>query len=72
MDRRDFLKASAGSALLTKGSMHSWGASDMEAEILEYRKPVFDLPRLFSAPVKIASMELLQAYEQFFLRHTVC
>jgi len=68
MNRRIFLKASAGSALLTKGAMRSWGASDMGAEILEYRKPVFDLPRFFNAPVKIASIELLQAYGQFFLR----
>ena len=68
MNRRDFLKASAGSALLTKGSMRSWGAPDMEAEIQEYKKPVFNLPRFFSAPVKIASIELLQAYGQFFLR----
>lgn len=60
--------ASAGSALLTGGAMRAWGASDMGAEILEYRKPVFNLHRFFNAPVRIASIELLQAHGQYFLR----
>jgi L-alanine-DL-glutamate epimerase-like enolase superfamily enzyme len=68
MNRRDFLKAGAGSALMTQGAMRAWGASDMTAEILEYKKPVFDLPRFFRSPVKIASIELLQAHGQYFLR----
>ena len=40
----------------------------MGAEILEYKKPVFNLHRFFNAPVRIASIELLQAHGQFFLR----
>ena len=68
MNRRDFLRASAGSALLTNRAMRAWAASDMGAEILEYKKPVFNLHRFFNAPVKIASIELLQAHGQFFLR----
>jgi L-alanine-DL-glutamate epimerase-like enolase superfamily enzyme len=40
----------------------------MEAEILEYKKPVFNLHRFFNAPVRIASIDLLQAHGQFFLR----
>ena len=48
--------------------MRAWGASDMGAEILEYRKPVFNLHRFFNAPVRIASIELLQAHGQYFLR----
>ena len=68
MNRRDFLKASVGSALLTNQALRSWGASDMGAEILEYKKPVFNLHRFFNAPVRIASIELLQAHGQFFLR----
>ena len=65
MNRRDFLKAGAINAFLTTGLMR---ASDIEAEILDYKKPVFDLPRFFKAPVKIASIELLEAYGQYFLR----
>jgi len=68
MNRRDFLKASVGSALLTSQAMRAWCASDMGAEILEYKKPVFNLHRFFNAPVRIASIELLQAHGQFFLR----
>jgi L-alanine-DL-glutamate epimerase-like enolase superfamily enzyme len=68
MNRRDFLKASVGSALLTNQALRLWGASDMGAEILEYKKPVFNLHRFFNAPVRIASIELLQAHGQFFLR----
>ena len=68
MNRRDFFKAAAGSALLANQSIRAWGASDMGAEILEYEKPVFNLYKFFDAPVKIASIELLQAHGQFFLR----
>ena len=65
MNRRDFLKASAGAATLATG--FSLGAADMASEILEYQKPVFNLHKFFSVPVKIASIELLQAHNQFFL-----
>ncbi|MGO9262627.1 MAG: mandelate racemase/muconate lactonizing enzyme family protein [Bryobacteraceae bacterium] len=68
MNRRDFLKVSAGSALLANRAIRAWGASDMAPEILEYQKPVFNLHKFFAAPVKIASIELLQAHNQFFLR----
>jgi len=68
MNRRSFLKAGAGSALMTSQAMRAWGASDMAAEMLEYKKPVFDLHRFFNAPVKIASIELLRAHGEFFLR----
>lgn len=39
-----------------------------EAEIEEYKKPVFDLHPFFSAPVKIETIELLHAYGRYFLR----
>jgi L-alanine-DL-glutamate epimerase-like enolase superfamily enzyme len=68
MKRRDFFKACAGSAFLASPALRAWGASDMEAEILEYKKPVFDLHRFFPAPVRIASIELLRAHGQYFLR----
>jgi L-alanine-DL-glutamate epimerase-like enolase superfamily enzyme len=68
MNRRDFLTASAGSAVLTSQAKGAWGASDMGAEIREYKKPVFNLHGFFNAPVRIASIELLRAHGQFFLR----
>ena len=63
MKRRDFFKLSAGASL-----GFSLNAADMASEILEYQKPVFNLHKFFNAPVKIASIELLQAHNQFFLR----
>jgi len=66
MNRRDFLRVSAGGAALANGL--SLGAVDMASEILEYQKPVFNLHKFFNAPVKIASIELLQSRNQFFLR----
>src|SRR5580658_1261453 len=65
MNRRDFLRASGGAALANGFSLR---AADMASEILEYQKPVFNLHKFFSTPVKIASIELLQAHNQFFLR----
>ena len=66
MNRRDFLRVSAGGAALAR--RFSLRAGDMTSEILEYQKPVFNLHKFFSAPVKIESIELLQAHNQFFLR----
>ncbi len=40
----------------------------MTSQILEYQKPVFNLHSFFKEPVKIASIELLQAHNQYFLR----
>ena len=40
----------------------------MSAEIAEYQKPVFDLHKFFTSQVKIASIELLQSGNQYFLR----
>lgn len=34
----------------------------------EYQKPVFNLPKFFSSPVKIASIELLQSGRNYFVR----
>ncbi|HEY3836587.1 MAG TPA: mandelate racemase/muconate lactonizing enzyme family protein [Bryobacteraceae bacterium] len=64
MHRRDFLKAAAGSALMAR----TGAAFDMESEIADYKKPVFDLHKFFNSPVKIASIDLLHAYGQYFLR----
>jgi L-alanine-DL-glutamate epimerase-like enolase superfamily enzyme len=66
MNRRDFLRVSAGGAALANG--FSLDGADMASEILEYQKPVFNLHKFFTAPLKIASIELLTAHKQFFLR----
>jgi len=63
MNRRQFSKTLAGGALLA-----SRAAADIEAEIVDYKKPVFNLHQFFKSPVKIASIELLQSHNQFFLR----
>jgi L-alanine-DL-glutamate epimerase-like enolase superfamily enzyme len=68
MNRRNFLHATAGGSLLAGLSGNATAATDTASEITEYLKPVFDLPKFFKAPVKIASIELLQAHNQFFLR----
>jgi L-alanine-DL-glutamate epimerase-like enolase superfamily enzyme len=63
MNRRGFSKFLAGGALTT-----ALANADIASEIVEYKKPVFDLHRFFNTPVKIASIELLQSHNQFFLR----
>ena len=63
MNRRSFLQTSAAGALLAARA-----GADMDADIVEYEKPVFDLHKFFTSPVKIASIELLQSRNQFFLR----
>jgi L-alanine-DL-glutamate epimerase-like enolase superfamily enzyme len=59
MNRRTFLTGSAGAALLA--------ATDNDA-IPEYQKPVFNLHKSVSSPVKIASIDLLQSGKNFFVR----
>jgi L-alanine-DL-glutamate epimerase-like enolase superfamily enzyme len=70
MKRRSFLQATTLSgAVLACGRVASAQSSrDMAAEITDYGKPVFDLHKFFSSPVKIASIELLQSGSQYFLR----
>ncbi len=63
MNRRQFSQVLAGGALAAGRA-----AADIDSEIVEYKKPVFNLHRFFSSPVKISSIELLQAHNQFFLR----
>jgi L-alanine-DL-glutamate epimerase-like enolase superfamily enzyme len=61
MNRRTFLTASAGAALLLD-------AADGQDAIPEYQKPVFNLRKFFPNPVKIASIELLQSGKTYFVR----
>lgn len=63
MNRRDFLRTSStAAALLAAKGLRGLDLDEMEAQIAEYKKPVFHLHSFFSSPVKIESNELLQAY----------
>jgi L-alanine-DL-glutamate epimerase-like enolase superfamily enzyme len=63
MNRRDFVRSSAGllASLATRSAM-------ADTATPEWEKPVFDLHKSVAAPVKIASIDLLQSGKQFFLR----
>src|ERR1017187_3855446 len=65
MNRRNFLTAAAGAALVSNPLARLRGA---DSATPEYQKPVFNLHKLFDAPVKIASIELLQAGRVYLLR----
>jgi L-alanine-DL-glutamate epimerase-like enolase superfamily enzyme len=65
MNRRTFLSASAGAALLTNSPL---SAADTDPAIPEYQKPVFDLHKTVTTPVKIAAIDLLQSGKNYFLR----
>lgn len=60
MNRRQFLAGSAGVTLLANAST--------ESAAPDYQKPVFDLHKTVTSPVKIASIELLQSGKNFFVR----
>ncbi|HXK05682.1 MAG TPA: mandelate racemase/muconate lactonizing enzyme family protein [Verrucomicrobiae bacterium] len=60
MNRRDFLTSTAAAALLAAPGRRAFAA--------DFEKPVFDLHKHFPAPVKVASIELLESGKQFFLR----
>jgi len=68
MNRRHFLTASAGAALLADPLARVWGASETDSLGPEYQKPVFDLHKSVGAPVKIASIDLLQSGNRYFVR----
>ena len=63
MNRRNFLTASAGAALLAANSP----AAGDDA-VPDYQKPVFNLHQSVKDPVKIASVELLQSGKLYFVR----
>src|SRR3954451_7788267 len=62
MNRRAFLSASAGAALLLQA------ADDKDSAVPEYQKPVFNLRKFLPNPVKIASIDLLQSGKNYFVR----
>lgn len=65
MNRRDFVKAAT---MLAAAPLAVPGADTPDSAIPEYQKPVFNLHKQVTAPVKIASIELLQSGKQNFVR----
>src|ERR1700721_2362238 len=69
MNRRNFVKTSAGAALLAAcSSSASASYGDADTATPDWQQPVFDLHKKIASPVKIASIDLLQSGKQFFLR----
>src|SRR5580692_1045890 len=67
MNRRNFVRTSAGAALLAASSA-SAAVGDADTATQDWQQPVFDLHKKIGSPVKIASIDLLQSGKQFFLR----
>jgi L-alanine-DL-glutamate epimerase-like enolase superfamily enzyme len=63
MKRRNFLLASAGAAVAP-----AWAASPDDSDVPEFQKPVFNLHKFFSHPLKIAAIDLLQSGNRYLLR----
>ncbi len=61
MNRRHFLAGTAGAAWLAQ-------AADTDSAAPDYQRPVFNLHKTVPAPVKIASIDLLQAGKSYFVR----
>jgi L-alanine-DL-glutamate epimerase-like enolase superfamily enzyme len=61
MNRRHFLAGTAGAALLAH-------AADTDSAAPDYQQPVFNLHKTVPSPVKIASIDLLQAGKNYFVR----
>jgi L-alanine-DL-glutamate epimerase-like enolase superfamily enzyme len=71
MNRRNFVKTSAGAALLAASSASGAASAvtgDADTATQDWQQPVFDLHKKIASPVKIASIDLLQSGKQFFLR----
>src|SRR6202167_3290931 len=73
MNRRNFVKTSAGAACLAASSSSAYdiasaAAGDADTATPDWQQPVFDLHKKIASPVKIASIDLLQSGKQFFLR----
>src|SRR5665811_466454 len=66
MNRRKFFRATAGAGLLFGPAGRALAAQ--ETVVPEWEKPVFDLHKSFTSPVKIASIELLRAGSSYFVR----
>ncbi len=67
-DRRSFLAAAGGAALLGAPRRAPGTPARAETWIPEYEKPVFDLHRFFKVPIRIESIELLKNGSHYFVR----
>jgi len=65
LNRRRFLKSSAGAGLLVPLPRAAAAPT-----IPDYEKPLLDLRKVSTSPVKIASIELLRAGSHYFVRST--
>jgi L-alanine-DL-glutamate epimerase-like enolase superfamily enzyme len=61
MNRRHFLAGTAGAAWLAQ-------AAETDSAAPDYQRPVFNLHKTVPSPVKIASIDLLQAGKSYFVR----
>lgn len=68
MNRRQLLTASAGAALLADPLLRLSAAPQADSASTEWEKPVFDLHKTVTTPVKIASIDLLHSGNSFFVR----
>jgi L-alanine-DL-glutamate epimerase-like enolase superfamily enzyme len=66
ISRREFMKTSAGGAMLGVGA----GLEPRGEGVPAYERPLFDLHRASGTPVKIALIELLRNGENYFVRST--
>ena len=66
MNRRNFFRTSAGAGMLLGPVGRAVAAQ--ETVVPEWEKPLFDLHKSFTSPVKIASIELLRAGSSYFVR----
>lgn len=68
MDRRGFLQAAGGAALLGAARADAAMPLTTDTWIPEYEKPVFDLHGFFKTPIRIESIELLRNGRHYFVR----
>jgi L-alanine-DL-glutamate epimerase-like enolase superfamily enzyme len=68
MDRRGFLAATGGAALLGAARPAPGPPAGAQTRVPDYERPVFDLHRLLGAPVRIESIELLKNGPHYFVR----
>lgn len=54
--------------MLANPSLGARAVSDIGEQVLEYKKPVFNLHQFSTSPIKIESIDLLHAENRYFLR----
>ncbi len=68
INRRSFLAAAGGTALVRAARPASGAPAGAETWIPDYERPVFDLHRVLKAPIRIESIELLKNGGHYFVR----